>query len=545
MALEFNVLIDAIRLPPALTTRCADVGSVSSTSAKYRYQVTWSAGRQEGAEGATVALTPSEEEVLFHHDVAFRAPNPPDRLLQLTVLQFRNDPRNASGSLGRTTEDKEKSVVGVLVIDLNAHVPKPGSMQSKQRATLAVSLCPFDPPLMVRLAVESTRSHLPYDFNEERRLAADERRRSASRARSVSQQSSTPTGASTPVVPPLQLTAPPAPVAVELLDDVAMEMARMKAALQSITASNRQLRDENSLLRTAVQKAREEPSYTFVGNQRVSRPAGSTPAPETPLESPPPRPPSEGVASSHHIADTHSILEAEVAVLQRGLQAAKAKLKEKDETEAELRAEIKSLTMTNQFQSEDIVRLEQELERYESQQQEAISVDELKRSLLEVQSKNRVLSAELQTEERLRAKLSDDFKSLKKEYDACVRRREESLAEEIERRNAHTSLVQQLESRLDKAAQEVEKLHRATTEANGRCEAVAKIVAAQSKIIENKNSKIRALKALLDGSELLKKHLDKRDAQGDSVGKQHAKAALTPRSSTNPSLTPRGGRTTS
>ena len=67
-------------------------------------------------------------------------PELPSGLLQLTALEIGpND----------STE-----VAGALMIDLNGHVPKPPQKFSRQRATVAMSRCPYPPPLLIRLMIE-------------------------------------------------------------------------------------------------------------------------------------------------------------------------------------------------------------------------------------------------------------------------------------------------------------------------------------------------------------------------------------------------------
>ena len=148
--------------------------------------------------------------------------------------------------------------------------------------------------------------------------------------------------------------------------------------------------------------------------------------------------------------DQMTILQAEIAVLQRGLSAAKDRLRQGEATEAELRAELKSLLLTSQFQTQEIQRLERDLTRAEEQKHVA-------------EASNQVQSR-------------------------AFHAREQSLTEA-----------------LDAAKAELETLHAYAAAANDRCRDVSKIVESQAAILVKKNGKIRALQSLLESRSLLDK----------------------------------------
>lgn len=593
MSLEFKVLIDAVKLPPAL----ARPSPQTSTSASYKYQVTWTAGggKHASEEGATLALANSEGgEVLFHHDALFRTPKSPDRLLQLTVLQIRNPsslsptPRGGSQALSPSAGGgDERTVLGVLVIDLNAHTPKTAAVTSKQRATLALSLCSYDPPAMIRLEVESTKSHLPYDPEAEDRKLLDARRRSASRQRSVPQDTSDSSASAPPVASrggsllsplplPPQITprtldypnyqhsgrrSPPRGHSAgtitsgeDLLDDDTLEIARLKAALHTLTNANKHLRDDNTLLRNAVQRAREEPNYTYQVQRQASVASTSYKADvsatgdENLAISPEPRGPVVISQNTTHqqnaIADNTAILQAEIAVLQRGLAAAKERIQQKDFLEQDLKAEIRSLQQTNQFQAEDIARLEAEVRHITSKERQLdhdeAELQQQKRTVLELQARSRLLAVELQNEEHLRGKLDEEHKALRKEYDHVIKRRQQWEEEDALRRGAHKALVVQLELRISQAQEELESLHKYAADANERCRSIAHIVESQSKIIETKNGKIKGLKSLLEAQDIYKKMMERSSQQLGASSS--AKRATSPSASARPAYsTPRAG----
>lgn len=555
MSLEFRVLIDAVKLPPGLLLHAHQT---TSTSAQYRYQVTWNAGQSASAEGATLCLAPTDTEVLFHHEALFRTSTTPDRLLQLTVVQVSNinngsrTPRSAGGVNGSSTLEERRVVIGVLVIDLNAHVPKTGSMTSQQRATLAVSLSPFDPPAMIRLAVESVRSHTPFDAEAEERKAIDARRRSASRQRSVS--NSRPVSPARHVVPYLPISpatyvdpemVSPAPLAVvdeRLLNEDNLEIERLRAALNSVNTVNKQLRDDNTLLRNAVQRARAEPSYTYEVqrsdksslNDRLDT---SGRAGGEPLMSPAPHVPSS-VSTQSLDSDAVTILQAEVAVLKRGLAAAREKIKLHEAQEHDLRAEIESLSMANTFQLEDIARLEDDVRRLQSTEQQAVddgaALSVQKKLVAELQAKSRLLAAELKNEESLRGKLTDEHRTLQKEHEYLLKRRQQAEDDDALRREAHKDLIDQLEGRLAKAHKELETLHQYAADGNQRCHSIAHIVESQSKIIEEKNGKIRSLKSLLEAQDVYRKMAERSSTKGNKLNnhRNHSSGASSPSAST-------------
>lgn len=476
MSYSFSVFLDAVRLP-------------SPPEASHRFQALWNLGRVEGAEGATsfVGAATGSNDIVFRHEATFEANLVTDHLLHISVVRIPHE-----------MLPQEKEVVGVLVMDLHAHRPKGGESVSRQRATVPMSLC--DPPLLMRIGVSCTSlraSSLGMGSGAVVGGASSQpRARSATPGGGQSDYYNYPTHHQPHALSsPLPLPPQNAPE----FDESAMEVARLRAAVQSLTNANRQLRDENTLLRTAVQRARAEPSYSYGGGgNHVAR--GTSPMPPTPRAASPPHPqPTD--------PDQMTILQAEIAVLQRGLSAAKDRLRQGEATEAELRAELKSLLLTSQFQTQEIQRLERDLTRAEEQKHfnhEARTMEQRK-ELNEMSLKLRSAMEEANTSNVARERLVREHEQLQRDFEAAQRRREVAEASNQVQSRAFHAREQSLTEALDAAKAELETLHAYAAAANDRCRDVSKIVESQAAILVKKNGKIRALQSLLESRSLLDK----------------------------------------
>jgi DNA repair exonuclease SbcCD ATPase subunit len=311
-----------------------------------------------------------------------------------------------------------------------------------------------------------------------------------------------------------------------------MEMTRLRAAVSTLTASNRELRDENLLLRNSVQRAREEPSYTYVhsrpGVQTPQAPivASVSPPPNEPLrreKNEPSNPSAREKSSSRKgsveaaerppiesrdlidFSDQVSILRAENAVLQRGLTAAKERLREQDRIDSELRAEVDSLVAANRFQSEDIRRLEEEVHRLSTHRSSIGRFEAEQTTVALHDTLSRLRSVQIEADNAIRQNKSfaERIQELENELSVANRRREEELNTRQVIQEASEVQRKVYETKLQQAQREMEKLHKFGEEMVSRCKGIAEIVDAQSKILEKKNTKIQTLQALHRANEYL------------------------------------------
>ena len=187
----FTLLIEAIKIPPTALKRGG------------QYQIQWFFPPY--AEGQTPWQFPIQDDVTFNINVSFRLPpgsSPINHLLQLSVAE-------------RLHSDAAVDIVGVLMMDLNVHVPRDTDKKSRQRATLQLSRCSYVPAVLMRLMVECSLN------------------------------------AVTPLPPP------------------AIMMAQEKEAVSdgydtsTLLAVNKQLNDDIALLRRALRAAKEEPNHTY------------------------------------------------------------------------------------------------------------------------------------------------------------------------------------------------------------------------------------------------------------------------------------------
>ncbi len=420
------------------------------------FSVQWTYGHDSST---TSQASPNGDEVVFDYSAGLLVDlgAPTSKLLQLSVI------RHGGGAADE--------LIGILLIDLSAHVPKPPQQSSRQRATLAMSRCPYQPNVMVRLMVETAFVESPL------RVGLGGRAGSSSRARSGSA-----------VGGDRVVDTAPEPAHHE-------ELERLRASLATISATNKHLRDENALLKVAAQRAREEPGYTY----QALRDAGGRPQQS-------PTPTANLARSNLEDLQSMDVMRAEIAVLQRGLSAAKAQIREDKLVEEELRLEVESLVKTTRFNMDEIRRLEQEVEASRGTRALAAeshsSAQALRAQLLDAQDTNRDQRRELETAKKdvevLRASLDEADRALRielekrKKLEADCNMQIQSARAEADRAKAALQVGQQ----------ELSSLHRYCTELGERWKSVADVVEAQRHSIEKKNERILELRSLLRGMQV-------------------------------------------
>jgi hypothetical protein len=274
---DFTVTVDAVKLIPA--------------DRQGLYQLRWFLNDRHKGVSQPTPRAGDEAALLHTAQFGVEAKGVITQLLQLSVVELAS------------AADDAPQLVGVLMIDLNAHVPRPPKASSRQRATLNLSRCPFPQPLLMRMTLECRPALPPAHLSPRSTSAASVPSTPADQhtagiaqvPRSVSRAALSDVGSASPAAG----------------DDAVAHLKKMRAAVATLTASNDQLKDENRLLHRAVDRARLEPEFT------TSTKAMADGAAETELLSQ-----DVGVLTGEN-----RTLRAEMAVVRKGLQTAKEQLR--------------------------------------------------------------------------------------------------------------------------------------------------------------------------------------------------------------------------
>ena len=346
-------------------------------------------------------------------------------LLQLSIV-------SASGS----------ALYGVLMIDLNAHVPKPPAKVSRQRATLTMSRCQGAQPMLLRLMMEGS----PIAMTAASVGAAVSALASASSSRSLVSTAKAHPGAA--IAASGQVGSPLDPA----------QMLKLRALIATLTAANDQLKDENATLRRGAREARLEPDYTFSpSDARQQGRSGAAVIEQLRRE------------IEDSLAEKTTLL-AEAAVMQKGLSNAKDQLRAAMGREEEGKRELAALQKRNAFLVEEVDRLEKSIESHKEASRRHADVSEsaaLNDMLQSSQQINRDLRAMLASADTVAESLKRELKTAQKEArDADARSFESS--QHAERRCGDLELrLVKTEAALRLGQRELSKLHRYAAEVHG------------------------------------------------------------------------------
>lgn len=522
-ALEFTLAVDAIKLVPI-----TEPGP---------YVLQWYFSDEH--QGRTEAVAPHADEVEFGLKAKFvveASKSPIARLLQLTVMEVKGDVEQ---------QQQLHELVGVLTIDLNAHVPRSPARTSRQRATLALSRCPFPQPLMVRLTIESGPA-LPVVRREPSSVSTasatamkelsvpqtgtrSNNNGSTDRARSV-------TGGPDAPVRPMQeqaasartpLTATPLQRSHSTTEatgskgsagrgvatvlgaeaDHGAEIARLKATLTAMQSNMEHLRDENVLLRKTAADARKEIGYTYAAERKgtttdAAQQVRTTVMPEA--------------AAAMRLESENLALKAEIAVLQKGLQSAREQIRATTEREEEQRREVANLTRSNAFHLDEAERLEAELQSL--REKYATSLGILGDDESEVDTMRSFVSATKQSAKELQAMLRQS-EDKTKELEATVAGLQQRVTDETRRRKAaegvHGAQAREALTRAENAEQavragqiELNRLHKYSCEMNDKCRQLGDAWAKERTIAEKRKARIRDLESLLAAQSVVQTHIN-------------------------------------
>lgn len=433
---EFTIHVDAVKhVPIAPDTR---------------YQARWFLNDDRKGTSAVTSKVGDEVSFMFADRFVVDTRGIITQLLQVSVLEVN-------------TQTDESRIAGVLMIDLNAHVPKPPRTSSKQRATLSMSRCPFPTPLLVRLTLECALNTNPVPtpgapspvpsrgpsisaISPLPRAVAD-----ASRGVSMASRDGS---VNTPVADRRAESTRDAlerAASTAAFDETAAQFGKMRDVVSSLSAANDQLRDENTLLQRALDRARNEAEYTFSTKEMDSF------ANET-------QPGFDGVqpaAAGSATEEDMRILKAEMAVLRRGLAAAKDSLRQAMDKEKELRKEISALTRGKAFHADEAKRLQADLDAARASQTKDVSAElsATREMLVSSQQMCRDLRAMVNSSDTLTESLKKELALARKDATEADNRRHEAVRIAEQRATEAESRAERAAAALRLGQQELVKLH--------------------------------------------------------------------------------------
>ena len=328
---EFSVSVDAVRFP----AEHHPSGPV---------QLRWFLN--DATKGASAAVQASGPEAAFLFSAKFGVESKGiiTQLLQISVVEV-------------VEHSGETKLCGVLMVDLNAHTPKPPRKLSKQRATLNMARCPYPQPLLIRLTLECAPA-VPPSLGSPG-AGGLPRGGVGSLSPLPRPIGSDPHAGSPPPPASHDATTPVRRVAAADLsgltdDPTVANVARLRALVSTLTAGSDQLRDENTMLRRAVDRARAEAD--LAGASPVARGESSEAAG------------ADGAAADQEtlqrVRRERDTLKNDLGVAQRGLFSAKEQLRVMINKDDEHKKEAAKLTKERVFQAEENGRLAKELDAY-------------------------------------------------------------------------------------------------------------------------------------------------------------------------------------
>jgi hypothetical protein len=506
---KFSLTVEAIKNVPVVGPH----GDGTTYSLSWHYD--------DLRQGATSEITPTGDEVVFNYSTEFVAEHQGaiSRLLQVNVVAIRS-----SG---------DRELGGVLMIDLNAHVPKPPSKLSKQRATLNMSRCTGSKPLLIRLSISGAPTTAPPSGGM----------RSAPSSRGHSLQSS-------PAVANLHLSRGPSPPpqhgtgagggAAMGEDALAEQLHRLQATVSALSAANDQLKDENTLLRMQSQKGRVEPDYTYTGGgggggvsasqssltfaTPLSHPlqaTGSGVARSNSVSPAPINPVTQGILAfeaEEQIAKLQTeikTLNAEIVILQKGLQSAREQIKLTVDREEKAQRDVTTLLRNNRALEDEIARLKGHEHVVNQRYETALgimgtSTDEVltnREVMVSTQAMNRDLRAMVDSLENSNKDLQRQLSETRKQIADNDRKTQLTITQYQTREQEATLRADRAESMLQALQAQNKQLHDYCCMANERCKQLSTALSAEHEVAEKRKKKVNDLRAILSAHVAIEKNL--------------------------------------
>ena len=453
---HFHLAVDAVKNVPV-------VGPKGDGT---EYMIQWY--YDETNQGGSPQVAPKGDEVAFDvvGDFVVEHSGVISRLLQLNCIAVK--------------KTGERELAGVLMIDLNAHVPKPPSKSSRQRATLHMSRCPGPKPLLIRLTVNCVPTTAPA-----RAVVAPQRAPTTTARPSDSSQQRSSTS-------PAPQSAPSA--------DVQDHINRLRATITTLSSANEQLRDENTVLRQAANRARDEPDYTYFGSG--GRGPSASPIPQSPAHS---HAAEESEALQAHLQTEIRTLNAELAILQRGMQSAKEQIRNAAQREENYEREISMLNREKKALEDEVHRLRGDAHnvnlRYEAAlgitSEDPNQVASLRETLTATQQMNRDLKAMLDTSQAQERDTADSLLEVKQEVVQAERKYKTALELHQKREQEALARADAAESALRAAEAQCKELHAYCITVHNKCKLLMKALEHEKQINERRKRKNVDLKAML------------------------------------------------
>jgi hypothetical protein len=491
-----------------------------------RFQVRWFLN--DGLKGASDVFPRVGDEVSFGFNSRFtvEARGVITQLLQLSLVELP-----ASG--------QPPTLAGVLMIDLNAHVPKPPKTVSRQRATLAMARCPYDPPVLIRVSLECSPADAVGPPSAGRGASASPQMSTASpvpRAPGAQTSSaSQPRGGSAAPCGGGQ-QQPQQGISPEISR---MEQERTAAVVSSLSSANDQLRDENLLLRRAIENARREPDAPAAVTQlesiarsidesryREDADADADAAEEAGGVSDG-RESSAGRRGQRTLREQLDEAQVENATLKKGLGAAKESLRQMIDKERELRQQANNATRAKTFLESELEKLQRELDT-ERQRGRSAAQDAESEMGGELATTREMLASSQQMARDLRAMVhsADTLAdSLKRELAAAKKDAAEASARAQDATRIAEQRAQEAEARAARAADAVEtgqlelnKLHRYCVDVSNRLKAATEALASERTTARNLSRQLEDLKSVAAAQNKFAAHVTNSRTAADGSG---------------------------
>jgi hypothetical protein len=452
---EFQLQVDAVKHVP-----------VSSGTS---YQVRWFLN--DDVKGHTDVCPRVGDEVTFQYATKFgiETRGVIGQLLQLSLVdlgQREGSPHSTVSAAAST----QATLAGVLMIDLNAHVPKPPKQSSRQRATLGMSRCQHDPAILIRLGLECAPADAPPQplagLNSTQRPTREES------VPGISPLPRAPSSATLHRAGSLRAASERGGDAHAAVTEAATASdQQQKALISALSSANDQLRDEVVVLRRALERARADGEYTYSSRQLHAIAEGQQGNTNTTA--------SELAGLSTRAERLKTELDAakeENETLKKGLNTAKESMRQLMETDRDLRKQNSTLSRAKAFLEGELDRLQKELdtERQHGRGSSRTSEGELtttREMLASSQQMGRDLRAMLHSAETL-------AESLKRELTTARREAAESSSRAVEAVRFAEARATDAEATAGKARdallmgqQELAKMHQYCVDIAGRLKA--------------------------------------------------------------------------
>ena len=310
---------------------------------------------------------------------------------------------------------------------------------------------------------------------------------------------------------------------------------RTAAVVSSLSSANDQLRDENLLLRRAIENARREPDAPAAVTQLESiarsidesRYREDADAAEEAGGVGDGRESSAGRRGQRTLREQLDEAQVENATLKKGLGAAKESLRQMIDKERELRQQANNATRAKTFLESELEKLQRELDT-ERQRGRSAAQDAESEMGGELATTREMLASSQQMARDLRAMVhsADTLAdSLKRELAAAKKDAAEASARAQDATRIAEQRAQEAEARAERAADAVEtgqlelnKLHRYCVDVSNRLKAATEALASERTTARNLSRQLEDLKSVAAAQNKFAAHVTNSRPAADGSG---------------------------